>query len=108
MTQHVPVAQQDALANRETLKPLPEISTLTALKRYIIKSATIIGLEIRKIRHDPTDLFTRAIQPMLWLLIFGEVLARAIDGPGHVGELAPPQVAFARTGDAQRHVRLAP
>ena len=76
MTQHVPVAQQDALANREAVKPLPEISTLTALKRYIIKSATIIGLEIRKIRHDPTDLFTRAIQPMLWLLIFGEVLAR--------------------------------
>jgi ABC-2 type transport system permease protein len=79
VTQHVPVAPQDALANlenRETARPLPEISTMTALRRYFTKTATIIGLEIRKIRHDPTDLFTRAIQPMLWLLIFGEVLAR--------------------------------
>jgi ABC-2 type transport system permease protein len=76
VTQHVPVAQQDALANREAVRPLPKISTLTALRRYFTKTATIIGLEIRKIRHDPTDILTRAVQPMLWLLIFGEVLAR--------------------------------
>jgi ABC-2 type transport system permease protein len=93
VTQHVPVAQQDVLANREAARPLPEISRLTALKRYIIKSATIIGLEIRKIRHDPTDLFTRAIQPMLWLLIFGEVLARvrglSTGGASYLDFLAP-------------------
>ncbi len=79
MTQHVPAAQQDVLANRdnrETVKTLRQPSTLTALQRYLTKTATLIGLEIRKIRHDPTDLFTRAVQPMLWLLIFGEVLAR--------------------------------
>jgi len=79
VTQHVPVAQQDVSANRdnrETVKTLPRLSTLTALQRYLTKAATLIGLEIRKIRHDPTDLFTRAVQPMLWLLIFGEVLAR--------------------------------
>jgi len=33
-------------------------------------------LEARKLRHDPTDLLTRAVQPALWLLIFGEVFTR--------------------------------
>jgi len=28
--------------------------------------------EVRKLRHDPTELLTRAIQPALWLLIFGK------------------------------------
>jgi ABC-2 type transport system permease protein len=35
---------------------------------------TIAELEARKLRHDFTDLITRAVQPALWLLIFGEVL----------------------------------
>ncbi len=30
-------------------------------------------MEARKIRHDSTELWMRAIQPALWLLIFGEV-----------------------------------
>ncbi|HUJ09279.1 MAG TPA: ABC transporter permease [Verrucomicrobiae bacterium] len=33
-------------------------------------------MELRKLRHDPTELATRAIQPALWLLIFGEVFTR--------------------------------
>ncbi|HXA29404.1 MAG TPA: ABC transporter permease [Candidatus Angelobacter sp.] len=33
-------------------------------------------LELRKIRHDRTEIYTRAIQPMLWLLIFGETFTR--------------------------------
>ena len=32
--------------------------------------------ELRKIRHDRTELYTRAIQPALWLLIYGEVFTR--------------------------------
>lgn len=31
-------------------------------------------MEARKIRHDSTELWMRAIQPALWLAIFGEVL----------------------------------
>ena len=34
--------------------------------------ATFCLVEIQKIRHDRTELLTRAIQPALWLLIFGE------------------------------------
>ena len=33
-------------------------------------------MELRKLRHDPTELVTRAIQPALWLAVFGEVFSR--------------------------------
>ena len=32
--------------------------------------------ELQKLRHDRTELITRAIQPALWLLIFGETFTR--------------------------------
>ena len=44
--------------------------------RFFEKTFVIVDLELRKLRRDPSDLFTRAIQPVLWLLIFGQVLAR--------------------------------
>lgn len=47
-----------------------------AILRFIEKTLVIIELEVRKLRHEPTELFTRAIQPALWLLIFGEVFTR--------------------------------
>jgi ABC-2 type transport system permease protein len=31
---------------------------------------------VRKLKHDPTELVTRAVQPALWLLVFGEVFTR--------------------------------
>jgi ABC-2 type transport system permease protein len=43
------------------------------------KTLAIADMEIRKLRHDPTELFTRALQPALWLLVFGQVISR-----GHV------------------------
>ncbi|MHB8744862.1 MAG: ABC transporter permease, partial [Sulfuricaulis sp.] len=42
-----------------------------------MKALAIAGMEMRKLRHDPTELATRAIQPILWLLVFGQVLANA-------------------------------
>ncbi len=47
------------------------------LEQYFNKTLTIADLEVRKLRHDPTELLTRAVQPALWLLIFGEVFTRA-------------------------------
>jgi ABC-2 type transport system permease protein len=44
---------------------------------FLRKSFAIAGVELRKLRRDPTELATRAIQPALWLLVFGEVMARA-------------------------------
>lgn len=39
---------------------------------FLGKILTITEWEVRKLRHDPTDLLTRAVQPALWLLVFGE------------------------------------
>jgi ABC-2 type transport system permease protein len=33
-------------------------------------------VELQKMRHDRVELYTRAIQPLLWLLIFGETFTR--------------------------------
>jgi ABC-2 type transport system permease protein len=49
---------------------------LSAIAGFINKTLVIAELEIRKLRHDPTELFTRAVQPALWLLVFGEVFTR--------------------------------
>jgi ABC-2 type transport system permease protein len=43
---------------------------------FLKKTLTIAEWEVRKIRHDPTDIITRTVQPMLWLLVFGEVFTR--------------------------------
>ena len=37
---------------------------------------TMCIVELQKIRHDRTELYTRAVQPALWLLIFGETFSR--------------------------------
>ncbi len=37
---------------------------------------TVADAEIRKLRRDPAELLTRAVQPVLWLVIFGQVMAR--------------------------------
>jgi len=43
---------------------------------FVGKTLVIAELELRKLRHDPTELISRAVQPALWLLVFGEVFAR--------------------------------
>lgn len=61
-----------------TLLPtrLDQVSPLFAFSNFFVKTWTIVEWEIRKLRHDPTDVITRAVQPVLWLLIFGEVFAQ--------------------------------
>ena len=65
----------------------------SAAAYFLRKTANIFEMEMRKLRHEPTDLFTRAIQPLLWLLIFGQVLAgvRAIPTGdfGYIEFMAP-------------------
>ena len=46
------------------------------LSNFFRKTLVIAEWEVRKLRHDPTDMLTRAVQPALWLLIFGEVFTR--------------------------------
>ncbi|HET9258162.1 MAG TPA: ABC transporter permease [Pseudonocardiaceae bacterium] len=47
------------------------------LPRLVLsRIATMSLVEVQKLRHDRTELVTRAIQPALWLLIFGETFTR--------------------------------
>jgi ABC-2 type transport system permease protein len=50
-------------------------------------SLTIADMEARKIKHDPYELCIRTIQPILWLLMFGEVF-------NAIHELAPPGYTY--------------
>lgn len=51
-------------------------SPIKTILDYILNSFTIAEIEIRKLKHDPTELLTRAVQPVLWLLIFGQAFSR--------------------------------
>ncbi len=53
-----------------------ERNFLSGFLGFFDKTLTLAELEIRKLRHDPTELLTRAVQPLLWLLVFGEVFTR--------------------------------
>jgi ABC-2 type transport system permease protein len=44
--------------------------------RFLDKTLVMAELEIRKLSHDATELVTRAIQPALWLLVFGQVFTQ--------------------------------
>jgi ABC-2 type transport system permease protein len=39
--------------------------------------AAIVEAELRKVVRDPVEIFTRAAQPLLWLVVFGQVITRA-------------------------------
>jgi ABC-2 type transport system permease protein len=44
----------------------------------------VADTEVRKLRHDPSELLTRALQPAIWLLLFGQVMAQVRGlGPQH-------------------------
>ncbi len=53
---------------------------------FLRKTLAIVGMDLRKLRRDPSELLTRAIQPALWLLVFGQVFTHARAIP--TGDLA--------------------
>ena len=61
---------------------------------FIEKTFVITEFELRKLRHDFTELVTRALQPALWLLIFGQVFSRS--GAMHTGNV--PYLDFIAPG----------
>jgi ABC-2 type transport system permease protein len=68
--QGVPLAGLDKPVDINPYQPL------AALGSFIDKTLVIAELEARKLRHDPTEILTRAVQPALWLLVFGQVFTR--------------------------------
>jgi len=58
-------------------------------RRYPVRVATFCLVELQKLSHDRTELLTRAVQPVLWMVIFGETFNRLHAIPtGHVPYLA--------------------
>jgi ABC-2 type transport system permease protein len=60
---------------------------------FLSQSLAVADVELWKLRRDPTELLTRAVQPTLWLLLFGQVMAhvRGLDAEGgkYLDFLAP-------------------
>jgi ABC-2 type transport system permease protein len=49
---------------------------LATVGGFVGKTMAIAEIEARKLRHDPSELLVRAVQPALWLLVFGQVFTR--------------------------------
>jgi len=65
----LPAAPPAASADRD---PGPvELVAMTARR-----IATMCLAELQRLRHDRSELITRAVQPALWLIIFGQVFTR--------------------------------
>jgi ABC-2 type transport system permease protein len=43
---------------------------------YFTQVFGVADAEVSKLRHDPSELMTRALQPAIWLLLFGQVMAQ--------------------------------
>jgi ABC-2 type transport system permease protein len=67
----------------------PDSADLFSIVEFIRQSFAIGEVELRKIVRDPTELFSRAIQPILWLVIFGQVFSKVRGIPtGKISYLA--------------------
>lgn len=67
----------------------PDSADLFSIVEFIKQSLAIGEVELKKILRDPTELFSRAIQPILWLVIFGQVFSKVRGIPtGNVSYLA--------------------
>jgi ABC-2 type transport system permease protein len=60
---------------------------------YVTQVFAVFDAEVTKLRHDPMDLLSRAVQPVLWLLLFGQVMAHVrglnVGGGSYLDFLAP-------------------
>jgi ABC-2 type transport system permease protein len=55
------------------------------LAEYATQTFGVAAAEVQKLYHDPLELLTRAVQPVLWLMLFGEVMARVRGvAPGNI------------------------
>src|ERR1039457_5181263 len=72
------------------LETLPADSAEPSLLAdFFRETAAIAQVELKKLFRDPAELFSRAVQPVLWLVIFGQVFSRVRGIPtGNVSYLA--------------------
>jgi len=72
---------------------MADINMGRAALSYLTQIQAVADTEIRKLRRDPSELMTRAFQPAIWLLLFGEVMANvrglSSSGQSYLDFLAP-------------------
>lgn len=52
------------------------INWLGSITGFVKKTLVIAEIEVYKLRRDPSELLMRAVQPVLWLVVFGSVFTR--------------------------------
>lgn len=91
MTSVAPAAQPAASADPSRIAAPPSWRILPS------RVVTLCLVEMQKLRHDRTELVTRAVQPALWLLVFGETFTRLhaipVGGMSYLDFLAPGIIA---------------
>jgi ABC-2 type transport system permease protein len=71
------------------------LDPLARLRRLAAGTGAIARVELQKLRHDNLDVFTRSVQPLLWLFVFGTALRHArslTDGHGDYRAYIAPGV----------------
>jgi len=58
----------------QAIRPLPRREFLVS---FASAALVVAEVEARKLRHDPWEVVTRALQPLLWLTVFGQAVAQA-------------------------------
>lgn len=66
-------AQQSGSVKMTTQSPKGALAVVSGFFR---KTAVMAEFEMRKLSHDASELITRAVQPALWLLVFGQVFTK--------------------------------
>jgi ABC-2 type transport system permease protein len=64
------------LAAQHNVSVEPRTTAPSAARWIGSRIVTFCLIELQKLRHDRSELVTRAIQPALWLLIFGKTFSR--------------------------------
>src|SRR3954449_10545106 len=62
-------------ASAETRAPAPA-AAVGFVRVLLARIGALCLVELQKLRHDRSELYTRAIQPTLWLVIFGVTFNR--------------------------------
>ena len=67
--------------------------TKRAVTEFATQVFAVADAEFRKLRHDPMELFSRTAQPVLWLVVFGKVMAQIrglnVGATNYIDFLAP-------------------
>jgi ABC-2 type transport system permease protein len=60
----------------ESVAPSVGWGSRSAATAFVASTLAVAEMEVRKLARDPTELVSRAVQPVLWLIVFGQVFTR--------------------------------